>query len=173
MTQAKTYLASSVLRDGRRIEIRAQRPDDREDLIAAVNRTSAQSLFRRFFAVKRYFSDREVEFFTNVDFIKHVALVAVMEENDRPVIVGAGRYIMVRPGQAEVAFTVIDHYQGQGIGSELMRHLIANARDAGLEELVAEVLPDNTPMLKVFEKCGLPTATKHQPDSITVVLRLR
>ena len=80
---------------------------------------------------------------------------------------------MLRPGKAEVAFTVVDQYQGQGIGTELMRHLVAIARDAGLEELVAEVLPDNVPMLKVLEKSGLPLTTKPDADTITVVLGLR
>ena len=48
-----------------------------------------------------------------------------------------------RPGAAEVAFVVIDDYQGQGIGAALLRHLAAIARSAGLKELVAEVLPEN------------------------------
>src|SRR4051812_16484958 len=56
---------------------------------AAVGRSSAQSLYRRFFGVRRHFTDQEIAFFTKVDFINHVALVAVSEENDRTVIVGA------------------------------------------------------------------------------------
>jgi GNAT superfamily N-acetyltransferase len=63
------------------------------------------------------------------------------------VIVGGGRYIVAKPGAAEVAFAVVDDYQGQGIGSILMRHLVAIARRAGLAELVADVLPENRQML--------------------------
>ena len=173
MTSAKNFSTAGFLRDGRRIEIRAQRPDDQAGLAAAVERASAQSLFRRFFVVKRHFSDREVAFFTNVDFVKHVALVAVAEENGRPVIVGGGRYVVVRPGRAEIAFAIVDQYQGQGIGTELMRHLVANARAAGLEEFVAEVLPDNAPMLRVLEKSGLPLSTRPDDDTVNVVLKLR
>ena len=172
MASATQFSTISFLRDGRRIEIRAQRPDDQDDIVSAVKRTSAQSLFRRFFTVKRHFSDREVAFFTNVDFVKQVALVAVAEENGRPVIVGGGRYVVLRPDRAEIAFTVIDQYQGQGLGTELMRHLVTIAREAGLEELVAEVLPDSAPMLKVFEKSGLPLNKKRDVDTINVVLRL-
>jgi hypothetical protein len=85
-------------------------PRDRADLIAAVGRSSAQSLYRRFFAVKRDFAEPEIEFFLNVDFVNHVALVAVVDESGRPVIAGGGRYIVVEPGKAEVAFAVVDQY---------------------------------------------------------------
>ena len=164
MEKAK-YSAFELLRNGRRIEIRALRPGDRADLVAAVGRTSARSLYRRFFGLKRYFSEKEIDFFLNIDFANHVALVAVAREGGRPAIVGGGRYVVVRPGTAEVAFTMVDKYQGQGIGAALMRHLTALARDAGLKELIAEVLPDNISMLKVFEKSGL-DLDKRQEDGV-------
>ena len=154
MPEAATYSVVETLRNGRRVEIRALRPDDQAGLLTAVGRTSAQSLFRRFFAAKRGFTEQEVAFFMNIDFTNHVALVAVVEEAGGPVIFGGARYIVGQPGQAEVAFVVVDEYQGQGIGAALMRHLAAIARNSGLRELIAEVLPDNTPMLKVFEKSG-------------------
>src|SRR5215470_5163846 len=83
MLEAANYSAFETLRNGRRVEIRALRPDDRADLIAAVGRSSAQSLYRRFFAVKRDFAEPEIEFFLNVDFVDHVALVAVVDESGR------------------------------------------------------------------------------------------
>ena len=63
---------------------------------------------------------------------------------------------------AEVAFAVVDPYQGQGIGAALLRHLVTIARAASLRELIAEVLPDNMPMLKVFEKSGIHVASKRE-----------
>lgn len=172
MLEAANYSAFETLRNGRRVEIRALRPDDRADLIAAVGRSSAQSIYRRFFAVKRDFAESEIEFFLNVDFVDHVALVAVVDESGRPVIAGGGRYIVVEPGKAEVAFAVVDQYQGQGLGAALMHHLAAIAREAALKELVAEVLPENVPMLKVFEKSGLPLSMKREPHVVYVTLRL-
>jgi ribosomal protein S18 acetylase RimI-like enzyme len=172
MLEAAKYSAVELLRDGRRVEIRALRPDDQADLAGAVDRTSAQSLYRRFFGVKRNFSEKEIAFFLNVDFVNHVALVAVAQEGGRAVIVGGGRYVVVRPGTAEVAFAVIDEYQGQGIGAALLRHLVAIARAAELKELIAEVLPDNTPMLKVFEKSGLHLNTKREAGVVHVALQL-
>jgi GNAT superfamily N-acetyltransferase len=61
--------------------------------------------------------------------------------------------------------------QGQGIGAALMRHLAAIARGAGLRELIAEVLPDNTQMLMVFEKSGFPLSTKRESGAVHVTLR--
>jgi GNAT superfamily N-acetyltransferase len=173
MSEAAKYSAIATLRDGRRIEICALRPDDRDALIAAVGRASGQSLYRRFFSAKREFSEKEIEFFVNVDFMDHVALVARVEEGGRAMIVGGGRYIVVQPGKAEVAFAVVDQYHGRGIGAALMHHLAAIARDAGLKELIAEVLPDNFAMLKVFEKSGFPLDTRREPSVVHVTLRLR
>jgi GNAT superfamily N-acetyltransferase len=166
------YSAVEKLRDGRRVDIRAFRPSDQADLVSAVGRTSAQSLYRRFFTVKRRFSEREMNFFLNVDFVNHVALVAVVDEGGRPTIVAGGRYVVVEPGKAEVAFVVIDQYQGQGLGAALMRHLATIARAAGLRELIAEVLEENKPMLKVFEKCGLRMTATHEFEVVHVSLQL-
>jgi RimJ/RimL family protein N-acetyltransferase len=172
IVEAASYSAIESLRNGRRVEIRALKADDRPDFLAAVDRTSPRSLYRRFFSVRQDFAEQEVDFFLNVDFVNHVALVAVMEEAGQPVIVGAGRYIVVEPGRAEVAFAVVDAYQGQGIGAALLRHLAVVAREAGLKELVADVLPDNLPMLKVFEKSGLDVRTKRSARVVQVTLRL-
>jgi RimJ/RimL family protein N-acetyltransferase len=172
LLDVKNYSVNETLRDGRRIKVRALRPEDRDDFVAAVGRASSQSLYRRFFAVRRQFSEDETSFYLNVDFVNHVALVAVVEENAHSTIIAGARYIVDEPQQAEVAFTVIDAYQGQGVGAALFRHLVAIARDAGIKELVAHVLPDNTAMLRVFERSGLKYTTKRESQSIYAKLEL-
>ena len=172
LPKAASFSASETLHDGRPVEIRALRSTDVEDLKAAVAHTSTESLSRRFFAPKRHFSEQEVAYFMNIDFVTQVALVAVVDEGGKASIVGGGRYVLVQPGVAEVAFVVVDDYQGHGIGSKLMRHLISIARDAELRELVAEVLPDNQPMLSVFQKCGLQMETRRDRDAIHVTMQL-
>ena len=141
-------------------------------MLAAVSRISAQSIRRRFFGAKRDFSEKEQAFYLNVDFVDHVALVAVIGDRSRSVIIGGGRYVVAQPGIAEVAFTVVDEFQGQGIGSAVLRHLIILARDAGLRELIAEVLPENTAMLKVFERSGLNVTAKRDGSVIHVKLQM-
>jgi GNAT superfamily N-acetyltransferase len=166
------YSAIEALRDGCRVEIRALRPDDRADLIAAAGRTSDRSLYRRFFALKRSFTDQEVAYFVNVDFVNHVALVALIDDEGRSVIAGGGRYIVVQPGQAEVAFVVVDEYQGRGIGGALMRHLTSVACGAGLRTFIAEVLPENTPMLQLFKTSGLPLSMRREGQVVHVTIWL-
>jgi GNAT superfamily N-acetyltransferase len=173
MSKAAQYLAVEALRDGRQVEIRAFRPEDRAAFVAAAGEVGPRSRYLRFFTLKRDFSERERQFFLNVDFDKHVALVAVTEEAGQKLIVGAGRYVGVEPGKAEVAFTVIDRYQGQGIGASLVRHLAIVAREAGLRELIAEVLPENKSMLRLFQKSGLPTRVVSEPEVVHVAMQLR
>jgi len=172
MPEAAHYSVVEQLRDGRSVEIRALRPDDRAGMLAAVGRASPESIRTRFFVPKKGFSEREIAFFVNVDFANHVALVAQIDEDGRPVIAGGGRYIVVEPGQAEIAFVVVDAYQGQGIGSLLMRHLASLGREAGLKELVAEVLPENKAMLKVFSKFGFRSRPKGDPQLAHLALKL-
>lgn len=172
MSEATNYTARELLSDGSQIDIRALRPEDEADMLAAVGKASAQSLQRRFFVMKRHFSDKERAFFMDIDFKNHVAIVAVAEEAGRKVIVGGGRYIVFEPGRAEMAFVAVDTWQGRGIGSILMRHLVKIASDARLQELTAEVLPENAPMLKVFGKFGFKPATRRDPQTVHLVLEL-
>jgi ribosomal protein S18 acetylase RimI-like enzyme len=170
--KVEEYSAIEALRDECRVEIRTLRPNDRADLISAVGRTSDRSLYRRFFGLKRSFTDQEAAYFMNVDFVNHVALVALTNEDGRAVIAGGGRYIVVQPGQAEVAFVVVDEYQGRGIGRALMRHLTNIARAAELRTFVAEVLPENTSMLQLFKRSGLPLSIRREDQVVHVTISL-
>jgi RimJ/RimL family protein N-acetyltransferase len=170
--KAAGFSVTETLRDGQPVEIRALKLTDVEGLKAAVAQSSAESLSRRFFAPKRHFSEREVAYFMNIDFVTQVALVAVVDDSGKRTIVAGGRFVLVQPGIAEVAFAVVDAYQGQGVGTKLMRYLVSIAREAGLRELVAEVLPDNQPMLSVFQKCGLKIATRRDRGVVHVTMQL-
>jgi RimJ/RimL family protein N-acetyltransferase len=173
MTEPASYSAFEMLRDGRPIRIHALHPKDRDAMLKAVSRTGTQSLFRRFFGARREFSETEIRFFLDVNFVDHVAIVAEVEEDGKPAIVGGARFIRTCAGTAEVAFAVIDPYQGQGIGTILMRHIVSLARaTADLHELVAEVLPENTAMLKVMEKSSMPMITRREAGVVHVTLAL-
>ena len=169
MSEAPNYTARELLRDGSKIEIRALQQEDEDDMLAAIGKTSAQSLQRRFFVMKRHFSDKERAFFMDIDFKNHVAIVALADDAGRKTIVGGGRYIVFEPGRAEMAFVVVDTWQSRGVGSLLMRHLVKLANDAGLKQLTADVLPENTAMIKVFGKFGFNPAPRRDPQTIHLV----
>lgn len=108
----------------------------------------------------------------NIDFTSHVALIALADEDEHEVIIGGGRYVVTDSGMAEIAFVTIDDYQGLGVGTLLMRHLIILARAAGLEQLVADVLPENTAMRKVFAKFGFQVRRGRDPQVVCLALPL-
>ena len=141
-------------------------------MLAAVDRTASESLRRRFFVSKRGFSEKEKSFFMHIDFVNHVALVAEINEGAKRAIIGGGRYIATSAGEAEVAFVVVDAYQGQGIGALLTRHLVNLAREAGLKQLAADVLPENTAMRKVLDKFGFRTARSLDAQVVHLTLPL-
>jgi len=165
------YSSIETLSDGRLIEIRALRPADRNGLLAALDQSSAESRYRRFFSRKSSFTEDEIAYFLDIDFATHVALVAV-DDAGRGTIIAGGRYILIKPGSAEVAFFVADSWQGKGIGAALMRNLVAIARSAGLDELSAEVLADNRSMLAVFKKCGRPLQTSRDGGVVHLTIKL-
>jgi RimJ/RimL family protein N-acetyltransferase len=170
---AAHYSVRERLRDGREVEIRALRRADLPGLRETATRMSPETIYRRFFAPKRSFTEKEFDFYLNVDFTSHVALVAVLEESGRPQIVGGGRYIASGPACAEVAFAVDDPHQGLGIATRIMRHLVGIARENGIAQLTAEVLAENAPMLKVFERCGLAAKTRREGGVVHITLDLK
>ena len=139
-----------VLRDGRAAHLRPITPDDAEALVAFYARVSDQSKYYRFFAPYPTLSDRDVARFTQVDHDRRVALVVTLG----PQLIAVGRYDAISPVLAEVAFLVEDAHQGRGLGQLLLEHLAQAGRERGLSRFVAEVLPDNVPMSRVFREMG-------------------
>ncbi len=149
--------ADVVLRDGSTAHLRPIHVDDDERLRDFHGRLSPQTVYYRFFAPYPTLTARDVERFTHVDHDSRVALVATVHDE----IVGVTRYDRL-PGEqadAEVAFTVRDDYQGRGLGSVLLEHLAAAARERGVRRFVAAVLPDNVRMLHVFREAGYAPST--------------
>jgi acetyl coenzyme A synthetase (ADP forming)-like protein len=152
---AAHYSAEEVLRDGGSIHIRAIRPDDRERLLNHFKGLSQQSIYYRFFGLKRTMTDDELVRMTQLDFVSHVGLVATLRDGSGERFIGVARYIRsADPTHAEVSFAVLDEHQGRGIGSVMLDHLSRIARSGGIVELEADVLGDNNRMLEVFSKSG-------------------
>lgn len=144
--------ADVVLHDGSTTRIRPIRPSDAEALQSFHLAQSERSTYFRFFHPLDRLPPRDLERLVGVDHRDRVALVAVEGAAER--IIGVARYDRIDPDTAEVAFNVADAHQGRGLGSVLLEHLAAAARERGVRRFVAEVLPANGRMLAVFRDAG-------------------
>jgi acyl-CoA synthetase (NDP forming)/RimJ/RimL family protein N-acetyltransferase len=153
--------ADVVLRDGGTAHLRPITPDDADALQRFHLAQSPRSIYLRFFAPMPRLSDRDLERFTHVDHRDRVALVATVGDE----IIGVGRYDRVDGRRAEVAFNISDAHQGRGLGSVLLEHLAAAAREHGIHRFVAEVLPQNRKMVGVFQEAGY-EVTHHFDDGV-------
>lgn len=166
-----TYAVNEILRDGTSIHIRAIRPDDKDRLLEHFTGLSPQSRYQRFFGTKRGLSREELKALTELDFQTHVGLVATLFGGVEEKIIGVGRYIVDRePTRAEVAFAVLDEYQGRGIGTVLLEHLSRIARAGGITEFVADVLAGNRKMLDVLGESGFPVKRSIESGVVHVAL---
>jgi acyl-CoA synthetase (NDP forming)/RimJ/RimL family protein N-acetyltransferase len=156
--------ADVVLRDGGVVHLRPIRPDDVPAIEAFHAGQSAESIYLRFFAPLQQLSARELERFTNVDHRDRVGLVATLGD----AIVGIGRYDRIKGPTAEVAFNISDAHQGRGIGSVLLEHLTAAARERGIRRFVADVLPQNRKMIGVFSQAGYTVRHRYEDGVIAL-----
>ena len=90
------YCASEKLIDGRVVRLRPISPSDKNALKAGLNHLSSQSRYFRFFQHKQQLTAKELRFFTEIDFVNHVALVAIIMDKGMEEPVGVGRYIVVK-----------------------------------------------------------------------------
>lgn len=152
-----------MLRDGATAHLRPVGPHDADRLVEFYARVSDESKYLRFFTPYPRLSARDVRHFTHHDWIDRVglglfvgdALVAIVRY-DR--IGPDGRAVRTGPhgrsSTAEVAFLVQDDQQGRGVASVLLEHIAAVARERGIRRFVADVLPSNRRMMKVFTEAG-------------------
>jgi GNAT superfamily N-acetyltransferase len=153
--EARKYCVDTTMIDGSAVRIRAIRPDDQERLHEHFRGLSEQSIYFRFMGFRRDLSPDDLKRFTELDFKNHVGLVATINENGRERMIGVGRYIVgTEPRRAEVAFAVLDQYQGHGIGTMLLEHLSVIADANGVAEFEADVLGENRQMLEMFAHSG-------------------
>jgi len=116
---------------------------------------SENSLYRRFISVRQDMPHERLQEFVAIDFTREMVILAVIQKEEKEVIVGVGQYgIGQAIHTAEVAFAVRDDHQNQGIGAELLSYLTYLAKKQGLLGFYAEVLAENKPMLHLFEKMG-------------------
>ena len=149
--------ADVVASDGGVVHLRPILPGDADAIVAFHARLSERTRYLRYFGPYPYISPRDLERFTTVDHNARVALVAQLGEE----IIAVGRYEGTYGpdgteivGPAEVAFVVRDDHQSRGLGSILLEHLTAAGRERGVRRFEAEVLAENSQMVRVFRDAG-------------------
>ncbi|HEX5906169.1 MAG TPA: GNAT family N-acetyltransferase, partial [Propionibacteriaceae bacterium] len=146
----REWEADVLLADGGVAHLRPIRPSDADRLVAFYERVSPESKYLRFFAPYPRLSDRDVRRFTEIDYVDRVAFIVTLGAE----MIAVGRYDRIEDDHAEVSFLIEDAHQGRGIAQLLLEHLAQAARERGITRFVAEVLPENRRMAKVFADAG-------------------
>jgi acetyltransferase len=153
------YITKWHLKDKQSVAIRPIRPED-EPLVAKFHETvSEQSVYYRYFSHLKLADRIRHERLTRIcfnDYDREIALVAVKEHRNKPhEIIGIGRMSRITGvNEAEFALLISDHWQGKGLGSELLQSLARIAKDEGLDRIMGHILPDNSRMLQTCQNCG-------------------
>ncbi|HEU4348792.1 MAG TPA: GNAT family N-acetyltransferase [Actinoplanes sp.] len=152
--------ADVLLSDGSTAHLRQIRPDDAPAIVDLHSRLSERTRYLRYFSPYPRIPERDLDRFVNVDHVDREAFVVV----SGPRIMAVGRYERLDHDSpdAEVAFVVEDAHQGRGIGSVLLEHLAEAARGNGISRFVAEVLPQNGGMLRVFSDFGYQVRRRYE-----------
>ena len=149
------YTTPWKLSDGTEVLLRAIRPEDEpaeHDMLSSLSKESSRT---RFFSTIKSISHEWLILFCNIDYDRHMAIVAEMEENGNKSMIGVARLIMDQDlTSGEVAVLVQDRFQGKRLGSKFVEMLIGIARERGLEVIRANVLVENKNMLNVFKRLG-------------------
>jgi acetyltransferase len=161
-----SHVMQSKLTDGTDIVIRPIMPEDEPLERQFLATLSDESRRTRFFSAFKEVTHDWLVMFCNIDYDRHIAMVAETTEKGERKIMGVVRLILDPDlNSGEIAALVHDRFQRKGVGKRLMQRVIEIARRKGLDEIRGEVLTDNSNMLGLCKKLGF--ATKRLPDGIT------
>lgn len=135
---------------------------------------SDQSIYRRFMSQRTDMPHERLQDFVVIDYTNEMVILAVKQDGEVEEVIGVGQYgIDPNSHTAEVALVVRDDYQGRGVGAELLSYLTELAQKAGLMGFTAEVLIENVPMMRLFEKMGFDIQRRTEQGVIELRLGFR
>ncbi len=135
--------------------IRPIRPEDAPLLIGLFESLSPRSVYMRFFSPMKRLPPSMLALFTQIDYDRQIALVALSESKSNEQMLGVARIIKARNlKEAEFSVVVADRWHGKGIGAALMQRCLSSARCQGLEKITGVVLAENSQMLALGKKLG-------------------
>jgi acetyltransferase len=168
------FLAEDVvLGDGHRILLRPIRPEDEPAHHEFISHLSASDLRFRFFGVTREMPHSQLARFTQIDYDREMAFVAIDLIDGKPRTIGVVRAIADPDNrQAEFAVVIRSDLKRRGLGAILMRKIIGYCRSRGTEEIVGQILVENTGMRKLARQLGFVEARSLATDVVEVRLPL-
>ncbi len=156
--EREPWSVERVLSDGTAVTLRPLHADDKEAFREAFRALSPAARYMRFFSVVTEPSEHVLRYLTDVDQRDHVAIVATTASVDLKSErgVGVARFVRVKgePHVAEAAVTVLDEFQGRGLGALLLVELARAALARGVHVFRGEVLATNAPMLSILRQVG-------------------
>ena len=163
-----------TLADGRELMVRPIRPDDEPMIKGMFYSFSEQTKYLRYHGTLKSLPHNRLQVFCNVDYDAEMALVVTHGEGGHTEIIGVGRYLTTPDTRtAEMAFVIRDDWQRQGLGTHLFQRLAEIAIRSGIRQFHADVLPENSGMLKIFHRSGLNTETATDEGVVRVTIRLQ
>ncbi len=162
-----------VIPDGRHIELRLVRPEDKPLFARGIAQLSAEARFRRFLSNKQRFSDADLRYLTECDGTDHFAVAAVgRDEGGQRLLIGVVRCIRLRddPEAGEIAVVVLDEAQNQGVGTLLLSRLARAARQRGIQRCRSEVLASNEPVRSLISEIAPQVRMRPSPDDPDLLL---
>ncbi|MBU0677179.1 MAG: GNAT family N-acetyltransferase [Verrucomicrobia bacterium] len=167
----KELRTTHLMNDGTQVNFRPIHPTDEHatrDLFYAL---SQETIYYRFMSSMQRIPRKQIQDFVYIDHRNEVAIVGTLPEAYGEEIICVGRYYLDhRTNRAEVAFIVRDEWQGKGIGSFLLRHLINIARRNGIAGFTAEVLRENRRMQAVLNKAPCKVKSAIQEGVVSYAL---
>lgn len=160
--------------DGREVTIRPVRPQDKSIEQDFIRGLSSESRHYRFMEQLRELSPRKLQYFTEIDYDHHMALIAVVPHDGAEREVGVARYV-AEPGKTSCEFAIVvdDAWQSTGLAGVLMADLIEAARTHGFRTMEGTVLTDNHKMLKFARQLGFRIMPEPEdPQTRRIVLDL-
>ena len=154
------------------LEIRPIEPDDKAGLAAALEQSSDDAIRRRFLGPHGPLTSAELRYLTEVDHDDHEALIAVDPATGHGI--GVARYVRDRDRRdsAEIAFAVLEVWQGRGVGKALMRQLAERARRRGITQFTALMLADNQPMRHLLADLGAVRVLSREAGAVELAVDL-
>ncbi len=159
---------------GEWVKIRPIRPEDAKIEQAFVESLSGETIHSRFQSTLKSLTPAMLARFTQIDYDREMALVAVLEEAGGEREIAVVRYITLPDGDScEYAIVIADAWQGRGLGRLLMNAIIETARSRGLKTMIGWILASNTAMLRLCGELGFVNVPDEDPYTRQMVLDLR